>query len=50
MCLAGIAATSALNAGTHTDKPESGTEEPVPTGTHAADCQAIADDILEAAR
>ncbi|MGD1224943.1 hypothetical protein AB9Q10_41725 [Streptomyces krungchingensis] len=48
LCLAGITATSALNAGTHSDKPGSRTEEPVPTGTHAADCQAIADDIEQA--
>lgn len=48
LCLAGIAATSALNAGTHTGKPESPTGEPVPTGTYAVDCQAIADDIEQA--
>lgn len=48
LCLAGIAATSALNAGTHTDKPGSRTEEPVPTGTYVVDCQALADDIEQA--
>lgn len=48
LCLAGIAATSALDAGTHPERPESRTEEPVPTGTHAVDCQALADDIEQA--
>lgn len=48
LCLAGIAATSALNAGPYTDKPESPTEEPVPTGTYVVDCQEIADDIEQA--
>ncbi|MFD7996101.1 hypothetical protein [Streptomyces mexicanus] len=48
LCLAGIAATSALNAGTYTDKPDSPSEEPVPTDTYVVDCQAIADDIEQA--
>lgn len=48
LCLVGIAATSAVNAGPYTDKPESPTEEPVPTGTYVVDCKAIADDIEQA--
>ncbi|MFF3253166.1 hypothetical protein ACFYWP_19640 [Actinacidiphila glaucinigra] len=48
LCLAGIAATSALDAGTQTGKPNSPAEESVPTGTHVVDCQAIADDIEQA--
>ncbi|MFB7460640.1 MULTISPECIES: hypothetical protein [unclassified Streptomyces] len=48
LCLACIAATSALNAGTYTDKPESPSEEPVPTDTYVVDCKAIADDIEQA--
>lgn len=45
LCLAGMAATSALNVGSYTGQPESPTEEPVPTGTHVVDCQEIADGI-----
>ncbi|WP_329182882.1 hypothetical protein [Actinacidiphila glaucinigra] len=48
LCLAGIAATSALNAGMQTDKPESHTEEPVRTGTHVVDCEVLVDDIEQA--
>ncbi|MBO3676693.1 hypothetical protein [Streptomyces sp. NEAU-YJ-81] len=48
LCLAGIAATSALNAEPYTDKPGSPAEEPTPTGTYAVDCQEIADDIEQA--
>ncbi|MFJ9584457.1 hypothetical protein [Streptomyces acidicola] len=45
LCVAGMAATSALNGGPYADKPASPTEEPVPTGTYAVDCQEIADGI-----
>ncbi|MFE4330007.1 hypothetical protein ACFRQM_11215 [Streptomyces sp. NPDC056831] len=48
LCLAGIAATSALNAEPYTDKPVSPVNEPTPTGTYAIDCQEIADDIEQA--
>ncbi|MFD7757570.1 hypothetical protein [Streptomyces sp. NPDC059757] len=48
LCLAGIATSSALNAGTHTDKPESPTEKPLPTGAYSVDCQALADDVEQA--
>ncbi|MBL3668360.1 hypothetical protein JL475_20670 [Streptomyces sp. M2CJ-2] len=48
LCLAGLAATSALDAEPYTDKPESPTEEPVPTGTYVVDCKATADDLEQA--
>ncbi|MGW9597170.1 hypothetical protein ACWHLZ_43685 [Streptomyces chartreusis] len=48
LCLAGIAATSVLNVGPYTDKPESVTKEPIPTGTHVVNCQEVADDIAQA--
>ncbi|MFF2845049.1 hypothetical protein ACFVT5_01785 [Streptomyces sp. NPDC058001] len=41
LCLAGIAATSALTAEPDTDKPKSPTEEP--TATRPVDCEEIAD-------
>ncbi|MFE2539007.1 hypothetical protein [Actinacidiphila glaucinigra] len=46
LCLVGIAATSALNAGSYPDKPRSPTEEP--TAAHPVDCEALADDIAQA--
>ncbi|MGW2329613.1 hypothetical protein ACWC5C_28185 [Streptomyces sp. NPDC001700] len=47
LCLAGIAATSALNAGSP-GKPDSPYVEPTPTKTHPVDCQKIADDMEQA--
>ncbi|GGZ74634.1 hypothetical protein [Streptomyces bluensis] len=48
LCLAGMAATSALNDGPYADTRESPTEEPVRTGPYVADCKAIADYIEQA--
>lgn len=48
LCLAGIAATSALSSEPYTDKPGAPAKQPTPTGTHAIDCQEIADDIEQA--
>jgi hypothetical protein len=48
LCLAGIAATSALDVEPHTDEPESPAEKPIPTGSYVVDCQEIADDIEQA--
>ncbi|MFE2543506.1 hypothetical protein [Actinacidiphila glaucinigra] len=43
-----MGATLALNAGTVMDKPESRPGESIPTGTHAVDCQALANDLEQA--
>jgi len=43
-----MAATFALNAGQHTDKPESPPKELTPTGTRALDCREIADYVEQA--
>jgi len=48
LCLAGMAATAALNAGSAPPGPAVPAEEPTPTGTHAVDCQEIAGDIEQA--
>lgn len=48
LCLAGLLATSTLNAEPFTDTPEPRTGEPTPTGTYAIDCQEIADDVEQA--
>ena len=45
LCLAGGAATAALNAEAYPDQPESPAGEPAPTGTYTADCRTIGDDI-----
>lgn len=45
LCLAGIAATSALDAEPYADEPESPAGEPTPTATYTVDCREIADDI-----
>ncbi|CAL9441404.1 hypothetical protein SUDANB176_02254 [Streptomyces sp. enrichment culture] len=48
LCLAGLAATSALDAGPSTDTPESPAGDPAPTGAYAVDCQKIADHVEQA--
>ncbi|MGW6456958.1 hypothetical protein ACWF94_13730 [Streptomyces sp. NPDC055078] len=48
LCLAGIAATSALDTEPHPGEPMSPVEVPTPTGTYAIDCQEIADSIEQA--
>ncbi|MFI0815276.1 hypothetical protein ACH4TX_03825 [Streptomyces sp. NPDC021098] len=45
LCLAGAAATSALDAVSSTAPPESPYEEPTPTRTYPVDCREIADEI-----
>ncbi|GAB3167885.1 hypothetical protein [Streptomyces incanus] len=45
LCLAGLAATSALDAEPSTDASEFPAEETTPTGTYAVDCQEIADHV-----
>ncbi|MFF7652038.1 hypothetical protein ACFZCY_19830 [Streptomyces sp. NPDC007983] len=45
LCLAGVAATSALDAESYPGRPESPYEEPTPTDTPAVDCREIADEI-----
>jgi len=45
LCLAGTAATAALDAGAYTDPPESPAGEPTPTATYTLDCRRIGDDI-----
>ncbi|RNG17816.1 hypothetical protein [Streptomyces botrytidirepellens] len=45
LCLAGIAATAALNAEPYTAQPESPAGEPTPTATYTVDCRRIGDDI-----
>ncbi|GAA3827720.1 hypothetical protein [Streptomyces chiangmaiensis] len=48
LCLAGLAATSALNGASFAGTLESPTGEPTPAGTYVVDCQEIADDIEQA--
>lgn len=48
LCLAGLAATSALDADSSGDTRKSPAGEPMPTGTYVVDCQEIADDIAQA--
>ncbi|MEV7815509.1 hypothetical protein AB0P05_33060 [Streptomyces flaveolus] len=48
LCLVGVTATFALNAGPYADKPATPNEKPVPTGTYVVDCQTIADDLEQA--
>lgn len=48
LCLAGLAATSALDADSSGDTRKSPTGEPTPTGTYVVDCQEVADDIARA--
>lgn len=48
LCLAGVAATAALDAEPYPDHPGSAADEPTPTGTRTADCQEIADRIEQA--
>lgn len=48
LCLAGVAATAALDAEAYPDHPGSAAEEPTPAGTRTAGCQEIADRIEQA--
>ncbi|MFD6323662.1 hypothetical protein ACFWOL_12525 [Streptomyces sp. NPDC058442] len=48
LCLAGLAATSVLDAEPPADTPESPAGEATPSGTYAVDCQEFADDIAQA--
>ncbi|MGR3936522.1 hypothetical protein [Streptomyces sp. BRA346] len=45
LCLAGMAATAALNDEPYTAQPESPTGEPTPTAPYTVDCRRIGDDI-----
>lgn len=45
LCLAGLAATSALEAGPPAGTPSSPGREPTPTATYTVDCRELADDI-----
>ncbi|AKZ55533.1 exported protein of unknown function [Streptomyces ambofaciens ATCC 23877] len=49
LCLAGAAATSALDAEPYADGTGSPAEEPAPTQTHAVNCEEVAD-LVEQAR
>ncbi|MGX1564358.1 hypothetical protein [Streptomyces sp. NPDC055506] len=48
LCLAGLAATLALDSESYTDGSDASTEEPTPSGTNVVDCQEIADSIARA--
>ncbi|GAA3625224.1 hypothetical protein ACLIYM_12340 [Streptomyces fenghuangensis] len=48
LCLAGLAATSVLEAGPPAGTPSSPGSEPTPTDTYTVDCRELADDIAQA--
>ncbi|MGW0184420.1 hypothetical protein ACWDV7_01490 [Streptomyces sp. NPDC003362] len=48
LCLSGLAATSVLTSEPYTETLEFPAEEPTPTGTHAVDCQELADYVEDA--